>query len=46
VRGAPSELFGVDQRVEQIDRQDDADGEANEGFDHGEGSYSRSQATA
>jgi hypothetical protein len=34
VRGAPSELFGVDQRVEQVDGEDDADREADERFDH------------
>jgi hypothetical protein len=43
---ARSEFFRVDQRVEQIDGEQDADREADDGFDHGANSYSRSQATA
>jgi hypothetical protein len=36
----------VDQRVEKVDGEQDADRETDDRFDHGANSYSRSQATA
>jgi hypothetical protein len=41
-----SEFFRVDQRVEQVNGEQNADREADDGFDHGANAYSRSQASA
>jgi hypothetical protein len=45
-RGVRLEFFRVDQRVEKVDGEQDADCETDDRFDHGANSYSRSQATA